>query len=163
MTPDDLARRLAAHPRWEWREGMRVHAVYQGGSDTSVVGSVVRVAGNVLVSAWWPDLHECRDHHVRHHLVPDLSDPATAGVLLAMLARDIGPGWRDMMCLSHEDGHWVICDYQDDGPEFIAPTLGEACARALLDVWGPVSPAICPACGHDCRQGDPVCPCERDD
>lgn len=77
-------------------------------------------------------------------VVPDLSDPATAGCLLAMLP----PGWtidpsnngfRVTIHGEHPTGPVDYVGRDDDGrPWFhvIGDTLGEAVARALLAVWG---------------------------
>ena len=64
---------------------------------------------------------------------PDLSDPATAGILLAMLprgchvtesARESGYLWR--VTYDHPDGR----RHQASGD-----TLGAACAAALISLW----------------------------
>jgi hypothetical protein len=91
----ELARRLAAHERWEWRRGMEAESK----------GGVV-----------WPDL----------------TDDATAGVLLGMLT------WGDCYTVARTDGCvWAVMVAQ--GAKRLADTtdvhLGVAVARALLEVW----------------------------
>lgn len=98
----DLARELAAHPRWEWRAGMRIVSRFDGALLWR------RAEGDLAIHPDWGT-----------EPVPDLDDPATAGVLLAMLDEAGGEcvppiqEWRDGDC------------------------LGVALARALLAAWGP--------------------------
>lgn len=62
--------------------------------------------------------------------LPDLTDPATAGCLLAMLvAVDPGAGWG-VSCGPDVGWRATSCDHDLSGA-----TCGEALARALLVVW----------------------------
>ena len=111
MTPDqiDLARRLVACPRWRWLPGMCFV------DDT---GSIWRVQ-----TLW----HAA---HVHSDRLPDLTDPATAGCLLAALvAADPGAGWG-VSCGPDVGWRATSCDHDLSGA-----TCGEAVARALLVVW----------------------------
>jgi len=58
--------------------------------------------------------------------VPDLTDAAMGGVL----ALTLGPGWT---FTRYPDDYWEASSQHED---FHGDTLGEACARALLAVWG---------------------------
>lgn len=65
-------------------------------------------------------------------ILPDLDDPATAGVLLEMLADAL-----DVLSVGREDGIWFAGDgyYTHRKVHETGPTLGVAVARALLSVW----------------------------
>lgn len=99
MTPDqiDLARVLVMHPRFRWLAPMAAEdgdRVCPGRDED-------------------PDRGWRRDGTI----LPDVTDPATAGVLLGMLGRP-----------TTLPAPW-ICDWHAGVP------LGEAVARALLVVW----------------------------
>jgi len=128
MNPEatDLARRLCAHPRFEWASGM----LDSGGWRVLYVDpddGLPRVAME-SEQAWSAEGP------------PDLDDAATAGVLLAML----GPCWVVSAGSVHSEDRFVIEPATDRGLGQIeygevvlcAPTLGEALALALLAVWG---------------------------
>ena len=105
MTPDqiDLARRLVACPRWRWMPGMGVTRW----SDYDVLWRTNRVSTLAERGTFW----------LSEGWLPALTDPATAGCLLAMLGRP-----------TTLPAPW-ICDWHAGVP------LGEAVARALLVVW----------------------------
>lgn len=131
MTPSqiELARKLVGHGRWEWRAGIRetqdsrfMRVDEHTGEE---VWSVSERAGVPGVSYIWPS-------H-RAHYLPDLTDDATAGVLLGM--------WREVECYP-EDGVWtVIAELEDkmqnmgDNADELATHLGELLAILLLDAW----------------------------
>lgn len=137
---DDLARRLAAHPRWEWRPGMAVCAdaanpparmVYAGADGHAfAVAERVQMLGGPRrdpgVNAWSDDAYSGEE-------VPDLTDAATAGVLLAMLVSSRGGLWdralESIEAAGPGDGRDALALIEAYG-------LGPACAWALLDVWG---------------------------
>lgn len=135
----DLARTLAAHPRWEWRPGMAVlpdaanppaRMVYR--DDTE--GHTFAVAERVQMFGHDPGVNAWSDDAYNGEEVPDLDDDATAGVLLGMLA-PLG-----LTCVSPGvTGGWYV--EMEGDPLFEArafgDTLGEAIACALLAVWGP--------------------------
>lgn len=105
MTPDqiDLARRLVACRRWRWMPGKRWVQVRAAPLDT-IIGRI-------------QDRRPRDGMDVPNGAVPDLTDPATAGCLLAMLGRP-----------TTLPAPWVS-DWHAGAP------LGEAVARALLVVW----------------------------
>ena len=100
----ELARAVSEHPRWEWREAIALRRIGRVGQN------------RVLVPGPRPDCY------------PDLTDAATCGVLLAMLA---GCGKVDLMIWSTG----VSIDPGDSG-NFTDARLGVALARALLAAWG---------------------------
>ncbi|HHO51604.1 MAG TPA: hypothetical protein ENK18_12200 [Deltaproteobacteria bacterium] len=104
----ELAEQIVHHPRWSWREGM---ADAQG----------VRV---VDLDLW-----------TGSDALPDLSDFATAGVLLGVLTET---GLFTDVVL--QDGEWIVAvDLPGEGLQgWAADTLGEAAAWALLAAWGAV-------------------------
>ena len=112
----DLERQLVADPRWRWIEGVRV----------CVAGSWRRIAQDDedLGAPEW----------AREWVIVDLSDPATAGILLSWLPRT----W---MLEAVPGGVLATANtMEDDGP-ICADTLGDAVARALLALppetpWG---------------------------
>ena len=132
MTPAEVARALVARRRFEWRRGM---------SDTN---------GNIHVRAGWgvqdgtlfrdkPDPEVFRinpdDYYAPdpgEEAPPDLSDPATAGVLVHML-RETGCLWS----IDTMGPEWSVCIRTGIGATqgFKAEHLGEAAARALLAIW----------------------------
>jgi hypothetical protein len=90
MTPDhlDLARRAVACPRWRWMPGMLVAPILEDDTIEPVTGIIV--SSHRLLLVYWPDVG-LRWQATREHLLPDLTDPATLGCLLA-LARE---AWGD--------------------------------------------------------------------
>lgn len=99
---DDPAVLLVQHPNFAWRDGMRDR-------------KGVRV---VDADLWATDS------------VPDLDDPATAGVLVAMLTET--GRLTDIVVVGTE---WAVA-VDLDGPYGLAgSSMGEAAAWALLQVW----------------------------
>jgi hypothetical protein len=100
----DPATELLGHPRFSWREGMRDR---RG----------VRVVDLELLDGME---------------APDLSDAATAGVVLQML--DETGRFTDVV---RQQGEFVVAvDLPEDGVTgWVADTLGEAAALALLGLW----------------------------
>ena len=127
----DVARKLAAHPRWEWRPRMAVRYVRDDGTLDDVVGTVEAVG--VLVRVFWPDVggREYTLHVARERLVFDLDDPATAGVVLGMLP----PGRWTWEAYGGRHAVWNTDDVRPDRVSR-GSTIGEAAGRALLAVWG---------------------------
>lgn len=83
----ELGRRAVASQdfkREEWC-GAKVHPVLKDGTvDIEAEGRVI-AAGAQPPVIYWMDLREARAHHPTVHLLPDLSDPATVGCLLALV------------------------------------------------------------------------------
>ena len=124
MNPDqlDLARRLAAHPRFRWHERMYARDRYGTG-----YGTITHVGSNYVVVN---DKYESGLSDV----VPDLTDAATGGVLWEMAGRPgVGPCRSGMVTVSQ----WS----RGEKPRLLpydGATLAEACARSLLAEWGEV-------------------------
>lgn len=115
MTPEaaELARALVAAPWWAERAGMRM---------VGLDGTAVRICDEHDADA--PTWAEADD-------VPDLDDPATVGVLLAMLLL-LGRAWVDSANGSVTVEVWPVGVDPEIGAT--GPTLGVAVARALLAV-----------------------------
>ncbi len=133
MTPEqtELAKRLAAHPKFEWREGMLVEGR----------GYVVRTSPDhedeTPTCVWvpqWPTSYEDVAG-----LVPGLGDFATVGVLLGMLVEASG---GEPLAFEQRKGGWSGTEAgptewrclpwvhrRSTGP-------GGVLAEALLAAWG---------------------------
>lgn len=98
MTPDQLAEKLVAHPRWR-ALGISVRPSESRSNEGMIDGPTG---------------------------YPDLTDAATAGVLVGLLDPS---GMRGITICRERDGTWWVDTYT-------AATLGEATARALLASWG---------------------------
>ena len=138
----ELAAQLVACPEWRWRPGMRVVWVrVLGASNPNEQWKPIRGTVTAYESprrgpisvAWDGGVYDCRVAPAA--LLPDLTDPATVGCLLAMLP----PGWS---AASEGSAHciwlWLPGAPPPDAewPRFDGATLGEAAARALLAFWG---------------------------
>lgn len=137
MNPDqlDLARRLAAHPRFDWLRGM---AAIESPPPPSTNCQPGDTAWRILDES--PDLVAVTselDIHEAPHMpsafamaIPDLTDAATGGVLLDMLR----PGHLEYFPEEHV---WLTRKKSVlNVPYHAGKTLAEACARALLAEWG---------------------------
>ena len=139
----DLARRLAAHPRFEWVEGMM--AVHPDHSD--IWYRVLRSQEGAAIS--WTD-EDCDIYRADAEppatdggdwpsdVIPHLPDPATAGCLLSLL-----PELAPHLYYVHLEGSGAKADLSDnvtvglrDGSRHSGACLGEAVAVALLWCWG---------------------------
>lgn len=128
----DLARALVALPGWRWVPGML--AVYPGREHY----------GEARLS-WTVTENDERAEYMGHDYagsfptwgwpspgsgwLPDLDDPATAGCLLAMVLA-LDPS-ASIESLGREPVLYVDVGDDTDTP-CSGPTLGEACARALV-------------------------------
>ena len=131
-TTSDLARQLASHPRWMWAEGM---LLAEDGYDRRW-----RIGGRSDAHAWWLLVggHQGRYATLRTgEWTPDLTDAATAGVLLSWLLelKPYGLRWSGPSCVG---GAQHVSHFVGDHREYFDEHyLGEAAARALLTLWGP--------------------------
>ncbi len=123
MTPEqiELAKRLAAHPRWEWHDDM-------------IVGAIGPKSGHFM-SDPWPEHDPVAAEARSTVLVPDLGSMATAGVLLGMLSSEAG---ACVQVAQDRAGSWSVDPWGHAGTQQAQwwPCLGEALAWALLAVWG---------------------------
>lgn len=114
----ELARRLVAHPGWQWMRGM-IATTTRTVDGLDVVDCVIRG------SAWFGDDDSCS----APYCTPAIDQPATQGCLIAMI--------DDLRELRQLDGRWTV----DRGERMRCvstwcDTRGEALARALLAAWG---------------------------
>jgi len=92
MTPEEteLAKQIAAHPAWEWRPGMRIFTPEPcrlfSPDDYAALCPSPNLDDNEVGIILGGDVSVAKGCHW-----PDLSDPATQGVLLAMV---VAMGWR---------------------------------------------------------------------
>jgi hypothetical protein len=113
----DLARQLAAHPRFRWAPGM------------------LDTRGNRVVGVtadggpWWLLAAEYTSGGERVASVPDLTDPATAGVLLSWLPPGVFVRQSDPL---GDPDVWSVGTTTSTG---WGRSLGEAAAKAVLAVW----------------------------
>lgn len=98
-----LARRAVACKGWRWLRGMAVRPILADGSIENVTGVVVWFV-DVMPAVWWPDFGSTRAHSPQGHLLPDLSDPATLGCLLALVRE----AWGD----PHAGSRWMKPDWK---------------------------------------------------
>jgi hypothetical protein len=133
MTPDqvDLARRAVVCPRWRWMPGMRTIGDWKIISVDADGIEVVTDLGEVVL------FHSGVLPHIASSL-PDLTDPATLGCLLALVREAHGPATVARLVGVNGRGgqEWAICDRAPavDGWHLAAPALGywESEAEALV-------------------------------
>lgn len=148
----DLARTLVANPRFRWMPGLSVGA--DGGAGNDWI-SGTDADGNVFVFGFWIDGDALREGRVvlanptdvEPDQIPsaatlDPSDPATAGILLAMLYMESA---RVSLTMENIDGFTLVVHLNDESRRlplqphytetFRGDDLGEACAKALIAVW----------------------------
>lgn len=144
MTPTELelARELARHPKWVWREGMGVF-VQSSATD--------QTPDRLLASdeTFW---HAGSSYHGRpswiryardrmaERCIPDLSDPATQGCLMAALGDQLQVVETFYPSLDPGAGRMWAVETRLDTSEYPwiseGATLGEALARAWLAAQG---------------------------
>ena len=144
-----LARKLAAHPEFEWRAGMTGLLDYTDDewredpdNDGPYLVRVTFLSWGHYYSDDVTDTYHWNTCNPPRGLVPDLDDPPTWGAILAMLWEV----WPDATLLPLLQGvrtvtGFVIYIEDDDGAgqhPVTAPTSkrGPAIAAALLDAWG---------------------------
>lgn len=118
-----LARALAAHPRWQWMDGM----LSSGGR---VVVDTSGAPGAHSRTAWLPLAVRVSTGHY-----PDLDDPATQGCLMAML----GDSLISLERRASGPSDWYAFFWGADNRLTRTPeegTRGETIARAVLRLWG---------------------------
>jgi hypothetical protein len=157
MTPAEVAAALVAHPRFQWGRRMRILlSGSRGHNEGTVVAAWDNEAGTLVVR-WDSGTRETPIADITRPwgaadgdesvacvatkplvILPDLADPATAGVLLEALVREdvfavvyYGVNVKGVLHASLRCGDRRIPE------EVVGATLGEAVARALLAVWGP--------------------------
>lgn len=128
-TADDLARRLVESPHWRWLPRMR--AVTEDHQAATVLH--VDDDGHCLM-VWGDDegyaQQEWDAEPGAPAWLPDLSDPATEGCLLA-LAREAWDSSVDVEDYGTGSVR-VVVGYDTESRGFTGATLGEALAHAIL-------------------------------
>lgn len=142
MTPDqrDLAAKLVELPGWDWQPGMLTHTTVEGGFPVCRPGTPIRIenescfddleAEQMVGCACSKEDCERTDYGGRcgqfgkPPALPDISDPATAGLLLQMV-----PGLIEVHAAA---GAWELWFMLDTMQRAWGEALGEACARACI-------------------------------
>jgi hypothetical protein len=136
---DQTAEALAAHPRWEWRDGMLTTR------DSYI--SVGRYAGADDIGLYFTTRTGQRYLVTRNELagaivgvIPDLDDDATAGILLGMVREWCDERGRrlEVECIGRKQ--WRVCSRRDVWAEWArtdgtGESMGEAAGRCLLACW----------------------------
>lgn len=135
----DLAKRFAAHPRFEWRPGML--ALHTGKSGPPAVRCLDWPRnGEQRFEGWHgSETADVPLDDVRRWFVPDLDDAPTAGALLGVLV--------DEGCLRVEMGYeagevtcnaWHVDTFRPDSgrQRAVGWAPAAAAASALLGLWG---------------------------
>ena len=133
----DLARRLVDHPRWRWMAGIMT----DDGARVLLCDDNVRERAFPLVDT--PSSMALQNRRVDAcgtvgDRIPDITDPATCGCLLAMLwevyplaSVDVTEEGKGLA--SH--GTWYTVSAWNLGP-WTARSVGTALALALIYSWG---------------------------
>ena len=126
MTDEEtkLARELTAAKQWEWRDGML--ACGEGMYANKEKRVVLDDGFPSVVSPFHHETYES----ISTRAYPDLSDPATKGVLLEMVRK--ARGRPDFYVEPRNNPlRWIGEDYEPP-----STTEGAALAKALLAAWG---------------------------
>lgn len=119
-----LARRAVACEGWRWMPGMLAHA-----PDSGVEARVQKVDGEVL-EVCLPDWYGVT--WLAHRVVPDLTDPATLGCLLALVRE----AWGDPYAfVGWFDPHWKVIRCRTESLIGCLAGRGDTEAEALVAAW----------------------------
>lgn len=147
MTPEQtgIARRLVALPGWRWCEGMLLLPVgfekerWLLCTVDSYSGKWGGGAYQTTYGKWWGIANNDDPIDLSDGWLPDLTDPATGGVLLDALETECAArGWEVTVLFADGRVEVIVRDPlgDDDVSEVceIGSTLGHAAALALLEV-----------------------------
>ena len=103
----DLARRAVACPGWRWMPGM-LGQDQSDGATWTCLGRAILAGGRESTRFRWaePGGAICRDTEV--DMLPDLTDPATLGCLLALVREAWGMPTGITVAYSDDTGRWVV-------------------------------------------------------
>lgn len=144
----ELARRLAAHPRWRWHAGMTALKPIVCGGNAGTVTRVEVLSHDHIPLRWVSSSYAMAGHlDVPTDAYPDLTCPATQGWLLRLLyesaSLDLSMMTREGSTVVPTSLPSVHLTYKAWNRPMIEPPavaycerVGTALARALLDVWG---------------------------
>ena len=121
----ELAKKLAAHPRFQWVKGMK--AVRDANLGWWELVGTINLSTH---EEWWPTNDESPDEWY-----PDLGNSGVIGGLIHMLDEVCDPR-RGSWTLTRGRKGWVVTGHTCAlAPGPLHKTAGEALATALLDVW----------------------------
>ena len=136
----ELAKRLVAHPKWKWRDGMAMKSARVWGRCWRKLDDDGQWANASHYSFEEEGNSETLAGAISDGL-PDLKDPGTYGALFDLLWEDADKrfGGNASVSLSMANGGWVAtAGHQGHAGRFsVAADPGQAIATALLDAWGP--------------------------
>lgn len=119
-----LARRTVACKAWRWMVGMLTHDGYRmlwcSETEREWAGPHFTEAG----MAW----RYARIHGEPH--LPDLTDPATLGCLLALVREAWGDDEAYAIPWHDEDGGWTVCVHEED--RSVSVSEGDTETEALV-------------------------------
>ena len=142
----EIARRLVACGQFYWTGGTLMAFRYEGEDEWMAIRLDCDGWGEGLGKDHSRMIEDSREEggDPMVDTIPDLADDATGGVLLGMLCsadgvvcvepQCVNPPWR-----TPSEPAWSVVVGIDDAGElsrYEGSTLAEACARALLAVWG---------------------------
>lgn len=119
----DTAKRLVAHPKWEWREGMLAKPDLDAQKFTPFIVLPQRIGRDGLLSS-------------APHF-PDLKDWATVGIILGMCF-ELAP---TMYIMTRERGDWCVSRFQsnrelrENGNNPYKGYFSKALGQALGELW----------------------------
>lgn len=126
MTPEmmELARRAVACKGWRWMPGMLAFCP-DGTNDP------VRICFGSKAARMGPDDQWVRPSYIVSHELPDLTDPATLGCMLA-LVREVWPHERALVPIDMGDGEWqLILKHGRKWSHVVGKSEAEALVAAL--------------------------------
>ena len=121
----ELAKRAVACPGWRWMPGMLA---------TDGVSLACRVYNDGLVLRWATNIPDWPLHSVdgNEDFLPDLTDPATLGCLLAPVAQAHGVSLDDVHVVRTTGRVWSVWVFRPDDSSYRVATHEPSRAAALV-------------------------------